>query len=73
MRKWVSGEASLSPQTVTLPSEMPSGIYKLALWLPDYYPNLRSRPDYSIRFANRAIWDAAKGYNVLFDAVTISR
>ena len=73
VRKWVSGEASLSPQTVTLPSEMPSGTYKLALWLPDYYPNLRSRPDYSIRFANRGIWDATKGYNVLFDAVTVGR
>ena len=73
VRKWVSGEASLAPQTVTLPSEMASGTYKLALWLPDYYPNLRSRPDYSIRFANRGIWDATKGYNMLFDAVTIRR
>ena len=73
VRKWVSGEVSLSPQTATLPSEMPAGTYKLALWLPDYYPNLQARAEYSIRFANRGTWDAAKGYNVLFDSVTITR
>ena len=73
VRKWVSGDVMLPTQTVTLPSEMPSGTYKLALWLPDYYTNLQSRPEYSIRFANLGIWDATKGYNVLFDSVTVIR
>ena len=73
VRQWVSGEVTLSKQTVTLPSEMPAGTYKLALWLPDYYANLQSRPEYSIRFANHGIWDAARGYNMLFDSVTIIR
>jgi len=51
----VSGDVTLPKQTVTLPSEMLSGTYKLALWLPDYYTNLQPRPEYSIRFANRDI------------------
>ena len=73
VRKWVNGDVTLSKQTVTLPAKMPSGTYKLALWLPDYYPNLQSRPEYSIRFANRGIWDETKGYNVLCDSMTIMR
>ena len=73
VRKWVNGEVTLSKQTVTLPAKMPSGTYKLALWLPDYYPNLQSRPEYSIRFANRGIWDETKGYNVLSGSMTIVR
>jgi hypothetical protein len=73
VRQWVSCDVTLSKQTVTLPANMPSGTYKLALWLPDYYPNLQSRPEYSIRLANRDLWNAAKGYNVLSDSVTIIR
>ena len=71
VRKWVSGDVTLSKQTVTLPAKMPSGTYKLALWLPDYYPNLQARPEYSIRFANHGIWDKTKGYNVLSESMTI--
>ena len=73
VRTWVSGEVRLSKQTVTLPPEMPAQTYKLALWLPDHYTNLHARPEYSIRLANRGLWDATKGYNVLLDSVTIAR
>ena len=72
VRKWVSGANALAQQTVTLPANMPAGTYKLALWLPDNASGLQSRPEYSIRFANQGIWDAAKGYNVLANAITIS-
>ncbi len=72
VRKWVSGPVQLSEQTVSLPEGIPSGTYTLALWLSDYYPNLKSRPDYSIRFANHGIWDATNGYNVLSDSIIIT-
>jgi len=72
VRTWVSGPAVLSPQTVTLPMDMASGTYRLALWLPDAATNLHSRPAYSIRFANQDVWDSIKGYNVLSDSVIIS-
>lgn len=71
VRKWVSGPATLSLQTVTLPANMASGTYKLALWLPDASVNLQSRPEYSVRLANNNVWDATKGYNLLTDKLII--
>src|SRR6185436_10794512 len=72
VRTWLSGPVTLSSQTVTLPANMPAGTYKLALWLPDYYPGVQSRPDYSIRLANQGIWDSVQGYNVLSTAISIT-
>jgi hypothetical protein len=42
------------------------------LWLPDPYPRLHGNPLYSIRLANKGIWDAATGYNSLLTSVNIS-
>jgi chitodextrinase len=50
---------------------MAAGTYRLALWLPDQATGLRANPAYSVRFANTGTWDAAKGYNVLANAVTV--
>jgi hypothetical protein len=71
VRKWVSGSIVLSPQTVTLPKNMAPGTYKLALWLPDAFAKLQSRPEYSVRLANNNVWDATKGYNVLAESLII--
>lgn len=71
VRKWVSGPAVLSPQTVNLPSNMKPGTYKLALWLPDAFENLQSRPEYAVRFANQNIWNSANGYNVLSESMVV--
>jgi Domain of unknown function (DUF4832)/Domain of unknown function (DUF4874) len=70
-RTWVSGAITLNPQTVILP-KMVAGKYKLALWLPDAAEKLHFRPEYSIRFANKDVWDATKGYNVLTDSLIIN-
>ncbi len=72
VRKWISGANNLAQQTVTLPSNMPGGTYKLALWLPDYYASIQSRPEYSIRLANTGTWDSTNGYNVLSNAINIA-
>jgi len=71
VRKWVSGPAVLSPQTVTLPAKMATGKYKLALWLPDAAVNLQSRPEYAVRLANKEMWDATKGYNLLTNSLIV--
>jgi len=73
VRTWVSGSAQVALQTVTLPVNMAPGTYKVALWLPDASANLQSRPEYSVRFANREMWDANKGYNVLAETVIIKQ
>jgi hypothetical protein len=71
VRKWVSGPVALNQQTVNLPSDMEPGTYKLALWLPDASASLQSQPCYSVRFANKNVWDASKGYNTLTDSLII--
>jgi hypothetical protein len=63
-RTWRSGENSLDA-SVKLPVNMEPGRYAVALWLPDYYENLRGWPEYSLRFANKGIWHGSKGYNRL--------
>lgn len=71
VRTWVSGSNTLKQQTVTLPSNIAPGTYKLALWLPDASASLQSRPEYSVRLANNNVWDAIKGYNILTDSLIV--
>lgn len=73
VRTWVSGKVDLAPRTIQLPSDMVPGNYTLALWLPDASVDLQSRPEYSIRFANHAVWDAEKGYNVLSESLVVRK
>ncbi len=70
-RTWAPGAAATIDQTLTLPSNMPAGNYRLSLWLPDEATGLRSNAKYSVRFANQNTWDAGKGYNVLASSVSI--
>jgi len=72
VRTWLAGPVNLAQQSVTLPSNMPTGTYTLALWLPDYYASLQSRPEYSVRLANTGTWDATNGYNILSTTVSIT-
>ena len=71
VRTWVSGPNTLKQQTLTLPSNMAPGSYKLALWLPDASERIQMRPEYAVRFANQNVWDAAKGYNLLTKSLII--
>jgi hypothetical protein len=48
-----------------LPNDMPSGEYELFLNLPDPYPCIHDRPEYSIRLANKDLWEPVTGYNSL--------
>ena len=54
-----------------VPSDMPPGSHRLALWLPDDAPALASRPEYAVRLANPGVWDAVNGENVLTEGVKI--
>ncbi len=70
-RTWESGQNALVSQSVTVPSNVPAGTYRLALWLPDEAIALRGDPRYSIRLANTGTWDAATGLNVLATGITV--
>ena len=63
-RYWMAGESVTVDQTLTLPSGI-SGEVTLWLNLPDPCKNLRNNPLYSIRLANKDVWDEETGYNKL--------
>jgi hypothetical protein len=73
-RTWLpdNGKISVNP-TVTLPSAMEPGDYAVFLNLPDPEPDLNSNPVYSIRFANKDLWESDTGYNSLLASVTIAK
>lgn len=48
-----------------IPQEMPNGEYELYLNLADPEESLYSNPAYSIRLANKGVWEETTGYNKL--------
>ena len=69
-RRWSPGSTTTISQTLTVPPSLPTGTYALLLNLPD--PQLSSRPEYSVRFANQSTWEAATGLNSLLRTITVS-
>ena len=63
-RYWQGGDTIVTTLHARLDSEM-TGDYKVYLNLPDPMPNLHSNPDFSIRLANKDMWEAETGYNYL--------
>lgn len=58
--------------TLNAPGNAIPGTYEVLLNLPDPYPSIHDRPEYSIRLANKDTWEASTGYNKLLTNVTIS-
>ena len=63
-RFWFAGDTVTTTLHANLDSSL-SGEYKVYLNLPDPYASLHDNPDFSIRLANKDLWDAATGYNYL--------
>jgi hypothetical protein len=70
-RTWAPGETADVCLTAALPADLPAGRYQLGIRLPDAAASLRDDPDYAVRFANAASWDATTGTNLLDAHVTI--
>ncbi len=69
-RKWFSGDFEWDG-TVQLPAGMAAGTYDLLLDLPDAYPSIARRPEYSIRLADEDCWEEKTGYNNLHVSVMV--
>jgi Domain of unknown function (DUF4832) len=54
-----------------LPDDISPGRYEMFLNLPDPAPSLRERPEYSIRLANKNVWDAKTGFNSLNHSIAV--
>ena len=63
-RFWMAGEKRIVNLACTLDTNM-KGEYKVYLNLPDPYASLHNDPRYSIRLANKDVWEEATGYNYL--------
>jgi hypothetical protein len=72
VQSWLPGEITIS-EKLTLPVGIPAGKYALFLNLPDPYPSLSKRPEYSIRLANENMWEEASGYNDLKAEIVIGQ
>jgi len=56
---------------VGIPGDIPGGNYNLYLNLPDNAATLQSNPYFSIRLANKEVWEATTGYNNLLVTVNV--
>ncbi len=70
IRSWFTGKITCS-ENITLPPAIPGGKYQLLLNMPDKYPLLSKRPEYSIRLANENVWEENTGYNKLNASITV--
>lgn len=71
-RMWMPGIQKLVNITAGIPQNMPQGEYDLFLNLPDPTSRLYSLPNFSIRLANKNLWETATGYNSLQRTVSVN-
>lgn len=64
IRYWMPGQLITIKALMRL-DKVPPGSYDLRLWIPDVHAHKRLRPEYSIRFANPNVWNAATGDNTI--------
>lgn len=62
-RRWAAGNTTEVGAEITLPKNLTAGDYNVYLNLPDPYKSLSTRPEYSIRLANKEVWEPQTGYN----------
>jgi hypothetical protein len=70
-RRFAAGASASIDVRLRIPAGAKPGKYKLAVWMPDPAAGLQAIPEYSVRLANAGVWDAAKGNDVVTDALTI--
>lgn len=63
-RFWMGGDTIVTTLHADLDVAM-TGNYRVYLNLPDPYATLHDNPDFSIRLANRDLWEEETGYNYL--------
>jgi len=68
-RFWMGGKEITIKVLQKLPSTLAPGEYEILINMPD--PLLYGRPEFSIRLANKNIWEAATGYNSLSRKIII--
>lgn len=70
-RLWLGGDTITVSMELGIPEDMPPGRYELLVHFPDPTEQLYGRPEYSIRLANRAVWEPNTGFNKLLHVVAV--
>jgi len=72
-RHWCMIDSSVAVNvSAIIPASTPEGLYSVYLNLPDPAGSIHNRPEYSIRLANKDVWEDSTGYNSLLHKVKIS-
>lgn len=71
MRLWPIHDTINLDIKVGLPENIEPGDYDFYLNLSDGDTRLMNRPEYSIRLANKGLWDSISGYNALNDTLKV--
>jgi hypothetical protein len=64
-RRWSLSDTINITEVIGIPEGMEEGSYSVSLNMPDPDVKLYGNPDFSIRLANKEVWDAETGYNKL--------
>jgi len=64
-RRWFAGVSQNIVFEDILPLSMKGKSYNIYLNLPDPYPALAKRSEYSIGFSNKNVWNKKTGFNNL--------
>jgi len=76
-RFWLSGQTYNITHDICTQASMPTGTYDMFLNLPDPYPSIADRAEYSIRLASTdsagaTIWEDSTGYNSLLNTISVT-
>ena len=67
-RFWPAGETTFVEHRINLPENLERGVkYNLYLNLPDPEKTLYGNPEFSVRLANKSMWNAGTGYNLIYN------
>ncbi|MUG92020.1 DUF4832 domain-containing protein [Scytonema sp. UIC 10036] len=72
-RMWMPGEIKIVKIVGSIPQTIPIGEYQVFLNLADPTPRLNKLPEYSIRLANKNVWEESTGYNSLLTSIMIEQ
>ncbi|WP_052056002.1 DUF4832 domain-containing protein [Myxosarcina sp. GI1] len=70
-RRWLPEKKHEINVVAAIPYDIDPGIYEVLLNLPDPSLKLYNRSEYSIRLANRKVWEQTTGYNSLLANIKI--
>jgi len=63
-RFWGAGEQITVKTALSVPAQILAGTYSLGIRMPDPEPTLHDDTRYSIRFANKDMWEEKTGTNI---------